>query len=293
MSKPIWMPLYIGDYIADTIDLSNSEHGAYLLAMMCYWRKSGPLEEYELESICKDDFERVSKFFQHKDGKWHHKRIDFELFESTRRSDAAKNRAEKASKARWGNDPPPITKPPKEKNEPVSTPEFERFWSLYPKKLSKLDAIKAFGQVKAAEHMAEIEKTLAWQVKSLDWTKERGQYVPHAGTWLRAKRWEDQAPGTSKPAPAVNGHLPAGAVVRNEHGDYELKGLMFRKDGTPYYFHRIWTLARPPVRTDWGPEAGYESSYQTHLLEYERWQEKLVREFPELKAKWEKGQQST
>ena len=43
----------------------------------------------------------------------------------------------------------------------------------------------------------------AWTV-SADWTKDDGQFIPHASTWLNGKRWEDELPkpaGVSKPAP--------------------------------------------------------------------------------------------
>lgn len=41
-----FMPLWIGDYLADTSHLSAAEHGAYLLMLMHYWR-SGPLPDAE------------------------------------------------------------------------------------------------------------------------------------------------------------------------------------------------------------------------------------------------------
>ena len=35
---------------------------------------------------------------------------------------------------------------------------------------------------------------VATQARWPDWTKDRGQFVPHASTWLNQGRWQDSEP---------------------------------------------------------------------------------------------------
>ena len=83
MNRP-WMPLYVGDYLGDTGHLTTTQHGAYLLLMMHYWRKGElPDDDRQLSKIAKLPLRAwceyratLQDFFY--DG-WKHKRIDAEL----------------------------------------------------------------------------------------------------------------------------------------------------------------------------------------------------------------------
>lgn len=107
-----WMPLWIGDYLADTQHLTRDEHGAYFLLMMAYWRNGGPLldDPKRLAATVKATPQEwkslrptLAEFFSISDGMWNHKRIDREIANSvsriTQRSEAGKLSALK----RWGN----------------------------------------------------------------------------------------------------------------------------------------------------------------------------------------------
>ena len=96
----IWMPLYIGDYVSDTIDLSHAEHGAYCLSMFFYWRKGESLTDGEFKNIAGKEFQRIAKFFIWCDGRWHHKRIDKELSLASIRMKVARDKSLKGVQRR-------------------------------------------------------------------------------------------------------------------------------------------------------------------------------------------------
>lgn len=48
-----WMPLWIGDYLADTAQLNGEQHGCYLLLLMSQWRVGSiPDDPDQLAQIC-------------------------------------------------------------------------------------------------------------------------------------------------------------------------------------------------------------------------------------------------
>lgn len=114
-----WMPLYIGDYTADTMHLDGPKHGAYILLIIHYWR-AGPLPEDDesLAIIARTDLKEwkkrigpvIRQFFRSEDGKLRHKRIDNELLNAQANIDqrraAGLASAAKRAAQREGNETP-------------------------------------------------------------------------------------------------------------------------------------------------------------------------------------------
>lgn len=101
MKADMWMPLYIGDYLGDTLGLTHAEHGAYLLAIMAYWKKRSPLTQVELSQVCGDEFECVKRFFRKNGDLYHHKRIDAEILRAERVNEARSQSGKIGAAARW------------------------------------------------------------------------------------------------------------------------------------------------------------------------------------------------
>jgi len=78
------------------------------------------------------------------------------------------------------------------KGECKGVKDFESFWSAYPKRKSKGQAIKAFEKAIKLTTIDVILASLKNLSESADWIKEGGKYIPHPSTWLNAQGWEDQ-----------------------------------------------------------------------------------------------------
>lgn len=236
------MPLYVADYLADTAYLTTEQHGAYLLMLMAYWR-NGPIpnDPRVIASITKISPDAWSiaqavleQFFTLHNGMWVNKRIEQEMQTAKNKKKAAQEKALRAAQARWGNAsrnapsnaqamlehmpqqcPSPSPSPTKEKNPPtprkrgnaVGT-EFDLFWSAYPKKVAKPNAVKAWAKVSAADHAAILAalKPERWPGH---WHDNSGRYIPNPATWLNARRWEDEQT-TVAPDRANNWGCPEG-----------------------------------------------------------------------------------
>lgn len=99
---------------------------------------------------------------------------------------------------------------PKQKNSPPPPADaggaFESFWNAWPdhkRKVAKAQCERKW-EAKACEDFADkvIAAVLA-MVKSEDWTKEGGEYIPAPLVWLNQERWQ-AAPAVSAPATVLS-----------------------------------------------------------------------------------------
>jgi uncharacterized protein YdaU (DUF1376 family) len=108
MSTRPWMPLYVGDYLTDTRDLTAEQHGYFMLLLMLAWRRDGQLPDDEkwlrgsLPPMHGHTFNCVvrgilDRFFVLKDGQYSNKRLSNEIQKAVKLSS---NQSQKAIK-RW------------------------------------------------------------------------------------------------------------------------------------------------------------------------------------------------
>ena len=87
--------------------------------------------------------------------------------------------------------------PIKNKQENIS---FDKFWELYPKKVAKADALKAWNKAiktKTAERLLELTKAYA-EGKLPDQT-----YIPYPASWLNKGLYESVEVAEAKPLPKL------------------------------------------------------------------------------------------
>ena len=88
---------------------------------------------------------------------------------------------------------------------------FDSFWELYPKKIGRDDARRAYMELEAEPEV--ILKSLKIWCGCALWQKEDGRFIPHAEKWLRQRYFEE--------VPA--GYVPRGAI--GELGEAELEAI--------------------------------------------------------------------
>jgi hypothetical protein len=77
--------------------------------------------------------------------------------------------------------------------------DFDRFWSVYPRKVGKGEARKVWARLR--KQGIDPEELIAGAVRYRDDPKRKPDYTKHPGPWLNAERWTDQLEVSSNGAP--------------------------------------------------------------------------------------------
>lgn len=79
----------------------------------------------------------------------------------------------------------------KESTNVDSKAQFEKFWKLYPNKKNRKKAFSIFQKLDP-QVIPKVLAALPLHIKSVDWQKDGGAFIPHPTTWLNGERWNDE-----------------------------------------------------------------------------------------------------
>jgi hypothetical protein len=68
---------------------------------------------------------------------------------------------------------------------------FERFWSLYPRRLARKDAERAWNKIPVFKQI-DVMTALRNHVRMWEQKGTEKQYIPYPASWLNGARWEDE-----------------------------------------------------------------------------------------------------
>ena len=68
---------------------------------------------------------------------------------------------------------------------------FDEFWSLYPRKIAKATARKAWAKL-SAEQQLMAAKAIDTHCQYWSAKETELEFIPHPATWLNGERWEDE-----------------------------------------------------------------------------------------------------
>jgi len=222
-------PFYVGDYMRDTMHLTNEQDLMYRRAIdYCYmtgrplpldktqWvsigKASGPVWVAAMETV-------IESFFRVREDGYYNDRIERELEKMNRKVQAARDNGKLGGRKRNPVDNPvgtqPVSglvvsavevvepaapptlplKPPLKKKASIDGDEalFDEFWQGYPKKSAKPVARRAWDKLGVdALLSAQIVQAVENFKRTEQWMKDGGQFIPMPATWLNQRRWEDE-----------------------------------------------------------------------------------------------------
>ena len=196
MAKDPAVLFYTSDFLSGTSFFNHDQKGRYI-TLLCEQHQLGSIPEEHLIDVCGGlNTDVAKKFIKDSDGTYYNVRM---REESDKRRAFCESRRKSIEKRYIRNTYVDHTKVRMEnENENENTnaikdEKFLEFWKVYPKKVGKGDAEKAWNKIKEPSKILElIIKALEWQTKSDQWKKENGQYIPNPSTYLNRRHWEDE-----------------------------------------------------------------------------------------------------
>jgi len=276
-SAKIWMPLYVGDYLADTRRLTTEHHGAYLLLIMEYWQKGTPLpdDDDQLGQITglgkrfKAARATLQQFFNVEDGQWRHGRVDREKQLALGNSERARENGKKGGRPHLTQkepranpeltqkEPRPEPKPnPQESSSPSPSP-------LGNTHTARAGELPAWAEVETFSAGAKVDADFA-----RDWFERKVNSLTHGFNTLRDWRFDLLTywrRGGAGQKPAENGALNGRSA---SHGRAKSLGAEIM-DAENTRKRTVAQMAEHPCNE-------LSASYDAASEEYPAWQALLV-----------------
>ena len=203
MTSLPYMQFYVSDYLADTAHLNAAQNGAYMLLLMNYWQRGKPLDNSgdRLAFVARmtqeeweDNKDILAEFFWIDGDIWTHARVENDLAKVREKSEQASFAGKRSAVQRMSNDRSTNAEHPfnhkeedKDKDKDIKT-MFDEFWEIYPLKISKSSAFKAWVKaIKRAEPKLIIEGVTRY---AKDPNRDPS-FTAHGATWLNGDRWMD------------------------------------------------------------------------------------------------------
>jgi hypothetical protein len=82
----------------------------------------------------------------------------------------------------------------------VTQPDgFAEFYQAYPRKVAKVAAAKAFKGAKLNGNIAPLLANIEKRIACGEWKLDQKKFIPHPATYLKDRRWEDEAVSGTAP----------------------------------------------------------------------------------------------